>query len=203
MKKLTVTTFLIMCFVLASYSQNTNKTNQEKELKMTIVFENANGKNSDNLIRLYITNQSKTDKYKIIMPDDGSESAWREPYIYFTADFKDENGKWKQLEKLGGFRCGRFDAEWQKDTATVNPARKIQIYEMTSENIIRFFNISSSGIIRLMAHYDYKQGRHPKEHVNEVPKDYKEVIEQENAENIKNIPSFVLTSDTIEINVKK
>ena len=199
MKKIKVTFLLLACFGITSYSQDKTKANHEKELKMTIIFKNAKGKNSYDTIRLYLTNQSQTDKYKIIMPGDGSESAWREPYIYFTADFKDENGKWKKLEKLGSLRCGSFEAEWQKDTVTINPAQKIQIYEMASENIIRFFNIPSSGTIRLTAHYDYKQGQHSKE----IPKDYKGVIEQENFENIKNIPSFVLTSDTIEINIKK
>jgi hypothetical protein len=170
---------------------------------MTIVFENAKEKNMYDIIRLYLTNESKMGKYKIIIPGDGSESAWREPYIYFTADFKKENGKWKQLEKLGSLRCGNFDAEWQKDTMTINPAQKIQIYQMASENIIRFFNIPSNGTIRLTAHYDYQQGQHSKKHANEIPEDYKEVLEQENSENIKSIPSFLLTSDTIEIKIKK
>ncbi len=170
---------------------------------MTITFERANKQNVDDVIYLYLTNQSKTDKYKIIMPGDGSESAWREPYIFFTAEFKDENRKWKQLKKLGSLRCGLFDAEWQKDTATINPLQKIQIYKMASENIIRFFDFPSSGTIRLTAHYDYKQGENQKEHASEIPKDYKEIIEQGNYENIKSIPQFVLTSDTIEISVKK
>ncbi len=203
MKKITLTSLLLICFVLISYSQNTTNSNQEKNLKMTITFERANKQNVDDVIYLYLTNQSKTDKYKIIMPGDGSESAWREPYIFFTAEFKDENRKWKQLKKLGSLRCGLFDAEWQKDTATINPLQKIQIYKMASENIIRFFDFPSSGTIRLTAHYDYKQGENQKEHASEIPKDYKEIIEQGNYENIKSIPQFVLTSDTIEISVKK
>ncbi len=198
-----MTSLLLICFVLISYSQNTTNSNQEKNLKMTITFERANKQNVDDVIYLYLTNQSKTDKYKIIMPGDGSESAWREPYIFFTAEFKDENRKWKQLKKLGSLRCGLFDAEWQKDTATINPLQKIQIYKMASENIIRFFDFPSSGTIRLTAHYDYKQGENQKEHASEIPKDYKEIIEQGNYENIKSIPQFVLTSDTIEISVKK
>lgn len=203
MKILTLTTFFITCFAMSNYSQETIRASYEKELKMTLVLENAKEKSCDGIIYLYLTNQSKTDKYKIVLPGDGSESAWREPYVYFTADFKAENGKWKQLKKNGSLRCGLFDAEWQKDTIKISPAQKIQIYKMASENIIKFFDTPSNGIIRLTAHYDYKQGRNPKEHANEIPKDYKNVIEQQNLENIKNIPSFVLTSGTIEINIKK
>lgn len=204
MKKLTVITFLLACFTLISFSQDTTKSNLEKNLKMTITFERANKQNVDDIIRLYLTNLSKTDKYKIIMPGDGSEAAWREPYIYFTAEFKEGNGIWSKLEKLASYRsCGMFDAEWQEDTLTINPKQKIQIYYMASENIIKFFDIPSSGTIRLTGYYDYEQGKHPKEHANEIPSDFKKIIEQGNYESIKNIPSFILTSDAIEITIKK
>lgn len=203
MKKITITFFLSICLLFNSYSQDTNIVNQEKNLKMTMVFEKAGENVEYDVISLYLTNQSETDKYQIILPGDGSESAWREPYIYFTAQYKNEQNKWIQLEKYGSLRCGLFDAEWQDDTTTINPGRKIQIYKMASENITGFFNIPSSRKIRLTAHYDYKQGQHPKEHLNEIDSGYKEVMDQQaKIENIYGIPPFVLTSDWIEIDIK-
>ena len=79
----------------------------------------------------------------------------------------------------------------------------LNFYNKISFSYLRFFNFNSDGIIRLTAFYDYKQGQHPKEHLNEIPIEYKEVLEQENPENIKSIPSFLLFSDKIEINIKK
>src|SRR5690606_8508921 len=132
MKKITITFFLSICLLFNSYSQDTNIVNQEKNLKMTMVFEKAGENVEYDVISLYLTNQSETDKYQIILTEDGSESAWREPYIYITAQYKNEQNKWIQLEKYGSLRSWLFDAEWQDDTTTFNPGRNNQIYKMAS-----------------------------------------------------------------------
>ena len=182
---------------LTVHSQNMDIKNYEEDLKLEIVFQNKNIKTDDDKILLYITNQSLTKSYKIILPGDGSEMAWREPYIYFTAKQETGDNEWIPLEKNVLERCGLFDAEWQNDTALIKPKQKIQIYEMAYQNVLAAFNIKQSGRIRLTAHYDYKQGEHPKKNANQIPVEYKSIVEMPISENIKQIPSFEILSASI------
>lgn len=202
MEKLILTCFLLVFGSLKGYSQAVSSVNQEKNLEMTMTFEKESGSLGYDVICLFLTNQSES-KQQIIMPGDGSESAWREPHIYFTAEFENEQHEWIQLKKHTSLRCGLFDAEWQDDTTTIDPGQKVKIYEMAALNIIKQFNIPSKGTVRLRAHYDYKQGQHPTEHLEEIPEGYREILDQQaKVKSVYHIPAFELASDWVEIDTK-
>lgn len=179
---------------LTVHSQNMEVKNYEEDLKLEIVFQNKNIKTDDDKILLYITNQSSTKAYKIILPGDGSEMAWREPYIYFTAEQETGDNEWIPLEKNVLERCGLFDAEWQNDTALIEPKQKIKIYEMAYQNVLAAFNIKQSAMLSFTAHYDYQQGELPKKNTNQIPVEYKSILDQKISESIKQIPSFKISS---------
>ena len=96
------------------------------------------------------------------MPSDGSENAWREPYIYFSADFKSERGVWEKLESHLPSRCGNYDSNWQKEFITLKP-KQTSLYSESIFRINQYFTVKSSGMLRLVVHYDYGQGRHSRE----------------------------------------
>lgn len=194
---------LLMLLELTIHSQNMAMKNYQEDLKLEIVLQNKNNKTDNDKILLNITNQSSTKAYKIILPGDGSEMAWREPYIYFTAEQETDANEWKLLEKNILERCGLFDAEWQNDTVLIEPKQKIQIYEMAYQNVMAAFNIKQSGRIRLIAHYDYKQGKHPKKYINQIPVEFKKIIEQQIPQSIEQIPAFILSSTPNNISMIK
>lgn len=185
-----------------SFAQNNSQTAYEKDLNMSFIFiEKTKERAAYSKIRLYLNNESTDKEYLIIKPSDGSESAWREPYIYFKIELKKDK-EWLPLKAGLTLRCGLFDADWQKDVFRLQANQKEQIYEMAFANILAGFEIPSNGIIRIQAYYDYKQGQHPKDHKHVIPEAYTATLEQEIPQSIKTIPPFVLESNSIEIEIK-
>ena len=178
-------TFLTICSFVGTENEKI-----QKDLRLTVTHEQTAKQNGDGILKLSLTNSSSTDKYKIVLPGDGSENAWREPYIYFTSDFKKDKGNWEKLEFHKPLRCGNYDSNWQKETLTISPKQTVQIYESIFQ-VKSFFAIKSSGTIRLTVHYDYAQGKHFKKTADTSSTD------------IVDIPAFTLTSDTIAIKIKK
>lgn len=195
-----LTIISLVAFASQAHSQNRVKESYENNLKLSVEFIKNDKKCPYDRIQLFIANQSPDQAYKIIEPKDGSESSWREPYIYFIAEQNTLNNKWVKVEKQKTERCGLFDAEWQDDTITIKQGQNIKIYEMAFNNIISEFEISSKAQVRIIAHYKFKNGLHPKEHINEIPKDLHPIIEQQFNNPVISIPIFELFSDPFELN---
>jgi hypothetical protein len=58
--------------------------------------------------------------HRVVKPNDGSESGWREPEIYFE---REVDGKWVRGGKPG--RCGMFATDWQKDIVDLRPGESL------------------------------------------------------------------------------
>lgn len=157
----------------------------EKDLKLTVTFEAKGGNPAEGFVHFWLTNTSDSLKYMIVLPGDGSESAWREPYFYYTVDVKDKKEGWKPVQGHGILRCGLYDYEWEKDTVRFSPRQKMEIYQdwMPFENR---FDIKTKGDLRFVAHYEYGAGKHHQR--SNFAKD-----------SVLNIPAFTLVSDTVYI----
>src|SRR5688572_14865014 len=56
-------------------------------------------------IGLKVVNTSRTTLHHVVMPGDGSELGWREPYVYFTATYDSGDGKSVDLPNEAYGRC--------------------------------------------------------------------------------------------------
>jgi hypothetical protein len=59
---------------------------------------------------------------RVVKPNDGSESGWREPEIYFE---REVDGKWVRGAKPG--RCGLYARDWQNDIVYLNPGEALAL----------------------------------------------------------------------------
>jgi hypothetical protein len=163
----------------------------QNDLHLTITHQPTVKQNGNGVLTLTLTNSSSTTRYKVILPGDGSENAWREPYVYFTADFKKrKSDKWEPLEYHKPLRCGNYDPNWHNDTTFIGPKQSMQIYQSLFW-LDSYFNINSNGTLRLTAHYEFGNGKHSKAKSDSM----KSVLPE--------IPDFTLVSDTIIVNVRK
>ena len=79
--------FVLLSLIMCSFD-GVKKEDIEKDLRLTVTHEPNVKQDGNGILTLTLTNSSSTARYKVILPGDGSENAWREPYIHFTADFK-------------------------------------------------------------------------------------------------------------------
>jgi hypothetical protein len=182
--------FAVIFLLICSFD-GAEKNELQQNLKLTLVHEPTESGKGNGALILNVVNTSSTETYTIIHPGDGSENAWREPFIFFSAEFKKKKSEaWEPLPYHKPLRCGIYDADWKKDTIIVKPNTTVEIYKnywwMAS-----FFTIPSDGDIRLTGHYKFDQGINAKGNKDTTLKmDYP-------------IPRFALTSDTIQFAVKK
>jgi hypothetical protein len=182
------TPLILTLILLSSFVLKTDNSKIQTDLKLTATHKQTGKQNGDGTLTLTLTNNSQTDLYKIISPGDGSESEWREPYIYYSADLKTESGVWEKLKYRNPSRCALYSPNWQDYITIIKPKQTIIISE-TMFRVKNYFTINSSGIMRLVVYYDYAQGRHSKVDGEEIKQE------------IADIPAFTLVSDTIEFKV--
>jgi hypothetical protein len=60
--------------------------------------------------------------HRVVKPNDGSESGWREPEIFFE---REVDGKWVRGSKPG--RCGMFAQDWKKDIVELKPGEALPL----------------------------------------------------------------------------
>lgn len=182
--------FAFLFFVLCSFDGSNTNTIQI-DLALTISYDPNVKENGNGIVILNLTNKSTTRQYKIILPGDGSENAWREPYVYFSADFKKKRSEvWEPLPYHKPLRCGNYDPDWQNDTLLIAPGQTVQVYQSFFW-LESYFTVNSTGTIRMTAHYDYAQGLHSKRKSDTANLSHTD------------IPKFSLTSDTVVFQVKK
>lgn len=101
----------------------------------------------------------------VVKPGDGSESAWREPYVYFTAERRQGDG-WTAVKRHGVGRCGLFDPDWEKDKVGLGPGEKLELMSWIP-GPQAFFDLEP-GHYRFRVHYEFAEGAHGKGRAQDV-----------------------------------
>lgn len=99
-----------------------------------------------------LVNRSKTASYPIVLPGDGSECDWREPYVHFTTEVRAPDGAWSTQPRRGGARCGVYDPNWLDEVVVLGPGDSRRLHWMGEV----FLPPEPSGAARIRAHYAYK-----------------------------------------------
>ena len=109
-------------------------------------------------VEMVLHNRSRTDSHAVVAPGDGSESGWREPYVYFTATLDPLQGPRKEIPKSPNYgRCGLYDSQWQKSIVLLKPDEKLPLKSWTPTPS-RMLEFQEAGRVRLVAHYRYQAG---------------------------------------------
>lgn len=90
--------------------------------------------------------------HRIVKPNDGSESGWREPEIFLEREI---DGKWVRGNKPG--RCGMFAQDWKKDIIDLKPGEALPLEGYLPPEMS--FDLSKPGKVRVRAVYIYSGGR--------------------------------------------
>ncbi|MFT7622289.1 MAG: hypothetical protein ACI9WU_001457 [Myxococcota bacterium] len=78
-------------------------------------------------LEAHLVNHSRTITHRVVRPGDGSEVAWREPYVFYSAEADSGDGVWRPVAKRPGGRCGLYDHDWPKDVLDLKPGERMQI----------------------------------------------------------------------------
>jgi hypothetical protein len=89
--------------------------------------------------------------HRVVRPNDGSESGWREPEVVFEMEV---DGAWVRAGKPG--RCGIFAHDWHKDVLTLGPGEALPLEAYLPPNYS--FDLTQPGKVRLRALYIYRGG---------------------------------------------
>ena len=103
-------------------------------------------------LRIELENRSAV-PYKVVLPNDGSESGWREPHVFFSAKLDGRELKPKPI-----LRCGMFAEDWKRDIVDLKPGEKIRIDDRYMPVDISI-DLTKPGKLELRAHYAYKGGQ--------------------------------------------
>ncbi|MGE0493617.1 MAG: hypothetical protein AB7S38_30690 [Vulcanimicrobiota bacterium] len=101
----------------------------------------------------------------VVKPGDGSESAWREPYVYFSAERR-QGDRWTAVKRHGIGRCGLYDPDWEKDRVGLEPGDKLELMSWIP-GPQAFFDLEP-GQYRFRVHYEFAEGEHGKGRPKEV-----------------------------------
>lgn len=89
--------------------------------------------------------------HRVVKPNDGSESGWREPEVCFE---REVDGKWVRGNKPG--RCGMFAQDWQKDIVDLKPEQVLPLEGYLPPEMS--FDLARAGKVKLRAVYVYRGG---------------------------------------------
>jgi hypothetical protein len=111
-------------------------------------------------IELTLVNTSETFTYPVVIPNDGSADARREPYIYYSAEQQVAPDRWELLppEPHRIADCGLFAFDWQKDVVDLKPGERLVVTNVWIDEP-RFTYNHAGGTVRIRGHYDYRRGR--------------------------------------------
>lgn len=122
--------------------------------------------------------------HRVVKPNDGSESGWREPEIYFEREVE---GKWVRGGKPG--RCGMFATDWQKDIVDLKPGESIPLEGYLPLDMA--FGLAKGTKAKLSAVYVYRGGYRARA---EDQKPHPGLMGK--------TPPFTLTSEPVEIEIR-
>lgn len=139
-------------------------------------------------LKAQLTNVGQT-PYAVVLPGDGSESGWREPHVYYSAE-KLEGRTWKEVRPHALPRCGLYDPLWQDDVKSLAPGQTVEAASWLP-GPLSYFDLSP-GSYRFRLHYDYAGGQNRKGRDGPVglPPD-----------SMKDVAPFHLVSNEVEFSV--
>lgn len=122
--------------------------------------------------------------HRVVKANDGSESGWREPEIFFEREIE---GKWVRGGKPG--RCGMFATEWRKDIVDLKPGESIPLEGYLPLDMA--FGLAKGTKAKLRAVYVYRGG-------------YRARAEDEKPDPgpMGKTPPFTLFSEPVEVEVR-
>ena len=93
---------------------------------------------------------------KVVKPGDGSESGWREPYLFYTAERR-KGEMWEQVPAQPIFRCGLFNTNWPNDVVVLKSGESLPL----NSGLVALQTVFalSPGVYRFRLHYRYSQGK--------------------------------------------
>src|SRR5688572_4357625 len=104
---LAVLSVFFACADLTAAERALSRQQIEKDLALQVVLKSPTtiqvGEHVD--VSIVLRNLSPDTGYSIITPGDGSETGWREPYVYFTATLDTGNGISKPVPAARYARC--------------------------------------------------------------------------------------------------
>jgi hypothetical protein len=89
--------------------------------------------------------------HRVVRPNDGSESGWREPEIHFE---REVDGKWVRGGRPG--RCGLYAHEWQKDIVDLKPGEALPLEGYLP--LDTSFGLAKPFKVKVRAVYAYRGG---------------------------------------------
>ncbi|MFT5465658.1 MAG: hypothetical protein ACI8UO_000753 [Verrucomicrobiales bacterium] len=93
----------------------------EPALKMTAELKSEVTLRNPADIKVGFSIQNRSEEFvPIVMPSDGSEVGWREPYVFYKVEVKTVDG-WKTIEARRIGRCVLYNADWAKDVVMLEP----------------------------------------------------------------------------------
>jgi len=140
-------------------------------------------KKAGELLEVKLVNAGKA-VHRVVKPNDGSESGWREPEIYFE---REVDGKWVRGGKPG--RCGMFAQDWQKDITDLKPGEALPLEGYLPPDMA--FGLARPFKVKVRAVYVYRGGfmaRAEDEKPDPGP--------------MGKTPPFTLVSEPVEVEIK-
>jgi hypothetical protein len=119
----------------------------------------------------------------VVQVGDGSEMAWREPFVFYTAEHDQQ-----PVDKLDFGRCGNFDSDWGKDVVQLAPGAELALELQIPPDY--FVDLQQPGTTELVLHYRYSAGRLPRETVS-VPA------------TMKNVAAYEVVSNAMRLTVER
>ncbi len=122
--------------------------------------------------------------HRVVKPNDGSESGWREPEIFLE---REVDGKWVRGGKPG--RCGLYAHDWQEDIVDLKPGEALPLEGYLSVEMS--FGLAKPYKAKVRAVYVYRGGHLSKAGDGEPDPGA-----------MGKTPPFTLVSEPVEIDAK-
>lgn len=143
----------------------------------------------DPRLEVTLANRSLVRSYAVVLPDDGSESGWREPRVGFSLQGavgeRMGEGEFVDIASVRGARCGVFAEEWQRDVRVLGPGERVRLEYFPFDE----FRVEPGvARVRIVAHYSYgERARDP----SKVPT------------SLRVMPRYALASNDVELAVAR
>lgn len=108
-------------------------------------------------VKARLVNRSTTTSHRIVKSNDGSEMAWREPYVFYTAEVQRADGSWEAVPKRHIGRCGLYAHDWTQDVMDLGPGKSVEIGWMAQPQYA--LDLPMEGRVLLRVHYAYRHAK--------------------------------------------
>jgi hypothetical protein len=168
---------------------------QDLELRLTMVTKRPVQPLEVLEYRVLLVNRSKDATHKVVLPNDGSESGWREPHVFWTASLVGADGVEQPLQAHGVGRCGLYATQWWKDVTTLAPGATLDVTDGFAQPF-QSFDVQEEGTLRLVAHFAWSAGTKAKGQPGDV-------AAPDDLGGMRGVAPYELTSKPIDVKLKR